>query len=77
VGGFFLLKYASQWSSHLQRLCGLVADGRLAVVLDSHRFVGLASVPDAVDLLQSGTSTGKIVVQLSEALPAAGACAKL
>ena len=64
-------------SSHLQRLCGLVADGRLAVVLDPHRFVGLDSVPDAVDLLQSGTSTGKIVVQLSESLPAPGTSAKL
>lgn len=65
--------------SHLQRLCQLVSDGQLAVVLDtSRRFVGLSAVPDAVDLLQSGNSSGKVVVHLSTSLPdAAPAAAKL
>lgn len=43
------------------------------MVLDPHRFVGLGSVPDGVQLLQSGASSGKVVVQLSEDLPVAGA----
>lgn len=57
--------------SHLSRLCGLVQSGQLAVALDSHssRFRGLAAVPDAVDRLQSGQSSGKVVVQLAEQLP--------
>ena len=57
--------------SHLQRLVDLVAAGRLQVALDSSsRFVGLESVPDAVDWLQSGRSSGKVVVQLTQQLPA-------
>lgn len=61
--------------SHLQLLCQLVLDGQLAVVLDQHRYVGLSAVQDAVDLLQSGTSSGKVVVQLSNTLPDAAAAA--
>lgn len=64
--------------SHLDRLSQLVSGGQLAVVLDPHRFVGLSAVPEAVDLLQSGASSGKVVVQLASDLPAApGAPAKL
>lgn len=63
--------------SHLQRLCQLVSDGQLAVVLDPHRFVGLAAVPEAVDLLQSGSSSGKVVVQLSSSLPDTPTAARL
>jgi NADPH-dependent curcumin reductase CurA len=61
----------------LQRLCALVSEGQLAVVLDPHRFVGLGAVPAAVDLLQSGSSSGKVVVQLSDRLPDAPATARL
>jgi threonine dehydrogenase-like Zn-dependent dehydrogenase len=61
---------ASLPRSHLQRLIDLVAAGRLQVALDSsRRFVGLESVPEAVDWLQSGKSSGKVVVQLSKELP--------
>lgn len=52
-------------------------DGQLAVVLDPHSFVGLAAVPDAVDLLQSGSSSGKVVVQLSSSLPDTPSAARL
>lgn len=65
------------YRDHLQRLCQLVTDGQLAVVLDPHRFVGLSEVPAAVDLLQSGNSSGKVVVQLSNRLPDAPAAARL
>jgi NADPH-dependent curcumin reductase CurA len=63
--------------SHLQRLCQLVSDGQLAVVLDPHRFEGLPAVPEAVELLQSGSSSGKVVVQLSNSLPDGPAGARL
>jgi NADPH-dependent curcumin reductase CurA len=47
-----------------------VQSGQLAVALDSSRFKGLAAVPDAVQRLQSGGSSGKVVVQLADSLPA-------
>eukprot|EP00775_Hariotina_reticulata_P002615 gene2615-2916_t len=81
VAGFFLLRYAPLWglaaknpatgSRLLGELAGgLSRSGQLAVALDSQRFVGLSSVTAAVDRLQSGSSSGKVVVQLSEQLPA-------
>lgn len=38
--------------------------------VDGRRFVGLASVPEAVEYLHSGRSSGKVVVQVANgALP--------
>lgn len=37
--------------------------------VDSTRFVGLASVPEAVNYLHSGRSSGKVVVQVAHGLP--------
>jgi NADPH-dependent curcumin reductase CurA len=54
----------------LARLCSLVQAGQLAVALDSSQFQGLGAVPDAVQRLQSGNSSGKVVLQLAESLPA-------
>ncbi|KAF6251901.1 subtilase family-domain-containing protein [Scenedesmus sp. NREL 46B-D3] len=59
VAGFFLLRYANLWGSHLARLCSLVQSGQLAVALDSQQFKGLGAVPAAVQRLQSGASSGK------------------
>lgn len=41
--------------------------------MDPRRFVGLESVPDAVEHLQSGRSVGKVFVQIAQELPAAAA----
>jgi NADPH-dependent curcumin reductase CurA len=54
----------------LARLCALVQSGQLAVALDSQQFKGLGAVPSAVQRLQSGASSGKVVVQLADSLPA-------
>lgn len=62
---------------YLQRLVDLVGAGQLAVALDPVPFTGLGAVADAVARLQSGASSGKVVVQLSRELPAVGARAKL
>lgn len=48
-----------------------MAQGKLSVAIDPVRFVGLESVQSAVARLQSGASSGKVVVQVSEQLPAA------
>ncbi|KAL4437515.1 hypothetical protein ABPG77_003496 [Micractinium sp. CCAP 211/92] len=71
--GFFLLHYARDWGRHLARLAGLVAAGKLRVEMDPRRFVGLESVPDAVEHLQSGRSVGKVFVLIAQELPAAAA----
>jgi NADPH-dependent curcumin reductase CurA len=37
--------------------------------MDARRFVGLESVPDAVEWLQSGRSVGKVYVQVALDVP--------
>ncbi|KAL4452074.1 hypothetical protein ABPG75_007736 [Micractinium tetrahymenae] len=71
--GFFLLHYARDWGRHLNKLAGLVAAGKLHVQMDPRRFVGLESVADAVEHLQSGRSMGKVFVQIAAEVPAAAA----
>lgn len=73
--GFFLLHYARDWGRHLAKLAALVAAGKLRVQMDPRRFVGLESVADAVEHLQSGRSVGKVFVQVAEEVPATAAAA--
>lgn len=72
AGGFLRLKGAS---STLQSL-GFWNHAHLtnaAVQVDPRRFVGPESVAEAVEYLQSGASSGKVVVQIARELPAAAA----
>lgn len=73
--GFFLIHHTKLWRRHLNRLVQQVREGKLKVALDStssssgsggrgRRFVGLESVPDAIEWLQSGKSFGKVYVQI-------------
>ncbi|KAG2635459.1 prostaglandin reductase-3-like isoform X1 [Panicum virgatum] len=62
VAGFFLVQYAHLWQDHLDKLFDLYASGKLKVSLDPKKFLGVASVPDAVEYLHSGRSVGKVVV---------------
>lgn len=64
VAGFFLPSHASKYKQHLNKLMKLYQDGVLEVIEDSQRFIGIESVPDAVQRLQSGTSVGKVVVYI-------------
>lgn len=63
--GFFLLNHARLFRKHLARLQSLLRSGNLQVQVDGRRFVGLASVPEAVAYLHSGRSSGKVVVQVA------------
>lgn len=47
----------------------------LRLQMDPRRFVGLESVADAVEHLQSGRSVGKVFVQVAEEVPATAAAA--
>ncbi|KAL8541373.1 hypothetical protein ACS0TY_002577 [Phlomoides rotata] len=62
VAGFFLPHYAQFWQEHLDKLMDLYSSGKLKVNLDPTPFVGVHSVPDAVQHLLSGKSVGKVVV---------------
>ena len=46
-------------------LFGLLKSGALRIEIDPTPFVGLESVTHAVNHLQSGTSIGKVVVDVS------------
>ncbi|WVZ65207.1 hypothetical protein U9M48_014613 [Paspalum notatum var. saurae] len=62
VAGFFLIQYAHLWRDHLEKLFNLYASGKLKVFVDPKKFLGIASVADAVEYLHSGRSVGKVVV---------------
>ncbi|GAX83190.1 hypothetical protein CEUSTIGMA_g10616.t1 [Chlamydomonas eustigma] len=69
VIGFFLLRYAQHFKSHLSKLVQLMDSGKLQVEIDPRKFVGVATVPEAVEWLHSSKSVGKVVVQLSQDVP--------
>ncbi|XP_050365141.1 uncharacterized protein LOC126783674 [Argentina anserina] len=62
VAGFFLVQYSHFWQEHLDKLFHLFSAGKLKVSLDPKQFLGVHSVPDAVEYLHSGKSVGKVVV---------------
>ena len=72
--GFFLLHHLSRAPRHLAALERRLASGKLRVAVDDgsgrgpfgkeKRFEGVESVAEAVEWLQSGKSSGKVVVRL-------------
>jgi hypothetical protein len=73
VRGFLLKDYPQLQPEHLQRLRGLVAQGKLRSVYDPKVFVGVDSIADAVEFLHSGSNVGKPVVRLCTEAEAAKA----
>ena len=71
VRGFFLNNHVNKFATHLKRLSGLLAEGKLQSVVDMGEsspegpFKGIASIFRAVDYLYSQNSAGKVVVDLS------------
>ena len=51
------------WRRHFAKLQTLLSEGQLTAAVDDTTFVGLESVPAAVEHLQSGRNWGKVVVQ--------------
>jgi NADPH-dependent curcumin reductase CurA len=62
IRGFFLPLFGHLFPDHLSRLLGLYLEGKLKVKVDPTEFKGLESVIKAYDYLQSGNSTGKVVI---------------
>jgi NADPH-dependent curcumin reductase CurA len=63
VRGFFLPHFRRYFEEHTQRLFWLIGQDRLHVAIDPKEFIGVESIPDAVEYLHSGESRGKVVVQ--------------
>lgn len=65
VSGFFLLHYTRMYQEHIAKIHSLYSSGKLKILIDPKKFVGVHSVADAVEHLHSGKSLGKVVVQLT------------
>lgn len=63
VRGFLMPHYAEYFATARDRLLNLFAQGQLQVFIDPTQFVGIESIPAAVEYLLSGQSCGKVVVQ--------------
>lgn len=72
VRGFLLFHYAEEFKSTLAKLVDLYDSGKLKCHIDvGHSsptgvFKGLDSIPDAVEYLHSGKSSGKVVVEIPD-----------
>jgi NADPH-dependent curcumin reductase CurA len=52
-------------AEHMAKLADLLRDGRLLPSIDPTPFTGVEGAIDAVEYLQSGTSSGKVVVRMN------------
>ena len=52
-----------------RRLYEMFEQGRIRAVIDPVPFSGLESIPDAIDHMLSGRSTGKVVVKIAKDMP--------
>ncbi|TDH70637.1 hypothetical protein CCR75_005547 [Bremia lactucae] len=63
--GFFSSHYHDCYHRHMQQLLKLIEDKQLVPGIDSIKYEGLSSIPDAVDHMYSRKNMGKIVVKLA------------
>ena len=72
IRGFFLPHFTAHYPSHLAKLVQLDSDQSLDCIIDNGAscskgpFVGLEAIPNAIEYLYSGQSSGKIYVELKE-----------
>ncbi|WP_414565432.1 MULTISPECIES: zinc-binding dehydrogenase [unclassified Anabaena] len=64
IRGFLMPHYQAYMPDARDRLLNLFYTGKLKVCVDSTPFLGLESIPDAVEHLLSGKNCGKVVVRL-------------
>jgi hypothetical protein len=64
IRGFLFSDFPEQIPTHLQKLIGLLTEGKLKVSIDSKKFKGVDSILDAMDYLYSGSNNGRVVVEL-------------
>jgi NADPH-dependent curcumin reductase CurA len=70
IRGFFLNHYTEHFKRHTVLLTKLMQEGKLhSKVDDTKKFIGLESIPNAIDHMFSGQNVGKIVVQIATSVP--------
>lgn len=67
--GFFLLNYAQHFQRHFNMLQDLYREGKITIALDPSRFQGIDSIYNAIDMLHSGKTQGKVIVRLAHDNP--------
>lgn len=66
IRGVFLPHFREHFSAHTKKLMRLQQSGTLEVFIDDTEFVGIESIFEAVEHLQSGKSRGKLVVRFPD-----------
>lgn len=64
--GFISSVYPELYHPHMQKLLGLIKDGKLKAGVDSAKFEGLEQVADAIDYMYDRKNIGKLVVKLAK-----------
>lgn len=63
IRGFWLMHYFRQAIPHMQKLLGLMNEGKLQAAVDPTEFNGVSGAIDAIDYLYAGKNQGKVVVR--------------
>lgn len=64
IRGFFLNHFIRDMPSHMRKLTTLIQHKKLNAGVDPTSFIGLESVPDALDFMYNRSNIGKLVVQM-------------
>ncbi|MGB3588442.1 MAG: zinc-binding dehydrogenase [Tunicatimonas sp.] len=64
IRSFLFSDFPEQIPTHLQKLIGLISEGKLNVTIDPKKFKGIDCVVEAMDYLYSGSNNGRVVVEL-------------
>lgn len=62
--GFISSNHMGSFASHIQKLLGLIKEGKLKVDVDPTPFQGLEAIPEAIDHMFAKKNIGKLVVKL-------------
>lgn len=63
VRGFWLMHFFRHTAEHMQKLLGLVGEGKLSLSVDDTVFHGVEGGLDALDYMYAGKNIGKVVVE--------------
>ncbi|MCA9913928.1 MAG: zinc-binding dehydrogenase [Anaerolineae bacterium] len=63
VRGFWLMHFFRHTAEHMQKLLGLVGEGKLLLSVDDQHFQGVEGGLDALEYMYAGKNIGKVVVE--------------
>lgn len=62
IRGFWLMHFFRHTAEHMQKLLGLLAEGKLQLSVDANGFQGVEGGLDALEYMYEGKNIGKVVV---------------